>query len=88
MDKPINLLSAAVTAQECLWEIQSNMMFEIAGESAFDPWNDMLANAVMELIDRAMESVEKLSPRARKARLNLIWMDFVKDQKKLLGGLK
>jgi hypothetical protein len=78
MDNPLIM---ATDARDCLSDMEGDMMFEIAGESAFEPFDGELCDAVIDLVYRASESVTKLSPRARQARLNLIWRDFVAEQK-------
>ncbi len=78
MDNP---LIAAVEAREFLTDMEGDLMFEIAGEAAFEPFDDALAEAVLGLLEKTAFSTFKLSPRARQARLNLIWRDFVVEQK-------
>jgi hypothetical protein len=76
-----NPLCAAVQTQDILYDFQSQMMFEIAGDAAFEPFDEALSEAVIDLIDRASTAGLHLSPRARHARFNLIWKDFVVEQK-------
>ncbi len=78
MDNP---LASAVEARQFLTGAEGDMMFEIAGEAAFEPFDDALMDAVLDLIENTAFSLDKLSPRARQARLNLIWRDFVVEQK-------
>jgi hypothetical protein len=76
-----NPLCSAVQIQAGLYDIQSEMMAEIAGEAAFDPFDEVLCASVADLIDRALDAISTLSPRARHARLNLLWKEFVAEQK-------
>lgn len=75
-----NPLIEAIAAQDRLYEAQCEMMFEIAGDAAFEPYDELLGEAVADLIDRAPAAIEKLSPRAQQARLNLMWKGFVEEQ--------
>jgi len=76
-----NPLCEATHLHNILLDMQSEMMFEIAGEAAFEPFDEELAAAVDELIYKSADAVTALSPRARHARLNAIWKDFVAVQK-------
>jgi hypothetical protein len=78
MDNP---LVDAVYAHDRLLNLQGDAMFEVAGEAAFEPWDDILSAAVADLVCQASAAVAGLSPRARQARLNLIWRDFVAEQR-------
>jgi hypothetical protein len=73
MDNPLIM---ATDARDCLSDMEGDMMFAIGGEAAFEPFDSELCDAVIDLVYSASESVTKLSPRARQARLNLIWRDF------------
>jgi hypothetical protein len=77
----MNPLDKAVDAHNNLIDAEGNMMFAVAGNAAFEPFDDELNTAVVELVCKASAAVEELSPRARRARLNLIWRDFVAEQK-------
>ena len=59
------------------------MMYEIAGPAAFEPFDEGLCEAVEELVVSTCNATDKLSPRARHARFNLIWKDFLAEQKAL-----
>ena len=76
-----NPLCAAVAIQDSLLEIQGEIMHAIAGDAAFEPFDDELCAAVEELIYKSTDAVTHLSPRARHARLNMIWQSFVTEQK-------
>ena len=76
-----NPLCEATHLHNILLDMQSEMMFEIAGEAAFEPFDEELAAAVDELIYKSADAVTALSPRARHARLNAIWKDFVAIQR-------
>ena len=76
-----NPLFMAVDAAECLMEMESDMMFAVGGDAVFEPFDDELNSAAIDLVYSSSSAVEKLSHRARHARLNLIWKDFVKEQK-------
>ena len=81
-----NPLITAVDASEHLMFAEGEMMFAVAGDAAFKPFNESLSNAIVELLDTSVNAVSELSPRARQARLNLIWRDFVAEQRKMQGG--
>ena len=84
-----NPLCGAVGLRDELLEAQGQMMFEIAGDAAFEPFDEDLCNAVEELVCKSADAITHLSPRARHARLNAIWKDFVTEQKeKRLAGWK
>lgn len=77
-------LCAAVEAHQKLDEIHWGIMYVIAGDAAFEPtYDDVLSDAVRNLIFKSVEAIYELSPRGRHARLNLIWEEFVNTQKQL-----
>lgn len=76
-----NPLCGAVAIHDSLLEIQGEMMHAIAGDAAFEPFDEVLCAAVEDLIYKSADAVTHLSPRARHARLNMIWKDFVAGQK-------
>lgn len=75
-----NPLCEAVAIRDSLLEIQGEIMHAIAGDAAFEPFDETLCAAVEELIYKSADAVTRLSPRARHARLNIIWKDFVAQQ--------
>lgn len=76
-----NPLIKAVEAHEKMMDAEGDMMAEIGGESVFEPFDEVLCCAVSDLGFKSLDSVCHLTGRARVARLNLIWRDFVKEQK-------
>lgn len=80
-----NPLIHAVMARNHALDIESDLMFEIGGEAAFDPFDEQLATDVANLVGNALDAVMQLSPRARQARLNLIWRGFIAEQKRKRG---
>jgi hypothetical protein len=78
--KEITALDMACDATRCLQDMHSEMMFAVGGEDAFDPYDEDLATAVFKLVSTSTHAVAKLSDRARRARLNLIWRTFVAEQ--------
>ena len=77
-----NPLCEAVALHDELLDLQGHMMAEIAGDAAFEPFDESLCAAVEELVYQSSDAVTHLSSRARHARLNVIWKDFVAEQKK------
>ena len=78
-----NPLFHAIAARDHAMETETDMMFEVAGDAAFDPFDEVLCEAIANLVCNSAEAVASLLPRARQARLNLIWKDFVKEQRSL-----
>lgn len=76
-----NSLARAIDAYNHLCDEECDLMFEIAGEAAFDPFDGDLHSAAADLICNTAHSLDNLSSRARRARINLIWKDFVTEQK-------
>jgi hypothetical protein len=74
-----NLLECALELDDRLSEVHCEMMYEVSGEADFD---DELCDAVHDLISKAGDACKSLSPRARRARLNALWNDFVKKHSK------
>ncbi len=81
-------LSMAVDSLICVQDMHHEMMHEILGpdpDACKGPGNENLRVAILRLVDSASKAVYDLSPRSRDARLNLIWKDFVAEQKRLLN---
>lgn len=72
-----NPLIRAVNAYEDSICAGIDMMGEIGGAECLDNFDQELSDAVLKLTRSASEAVRKLSPRAREARLNLLWREFV-----------
>ncbi len=77
-----NPLVEAVDAYEKLLDAEGNVMFEVSGEAAFEPFDQALCDAVSGRVSTAADAIRQLSPRARRARLNAIWDDFLREQQK------
>lgn len=84
MNQP-NPLQHAIDIYDHLLDAEGEMMYRVAGKAAFDPWDDALYELVVNLVFSSAEAANQLPPRARRARLNLIWKDFVKNQQQLKG---
>jgi hypothetical protein len=68
----------AVQVWEHLLDLEGQLMFAVGGDAAFEPeFNHELCSAIEDLIMHSLDGVGELAPRARHARLNLIWKDFV-----------
>ena len=78
-----NPLIRAVELYDEMLDAQDAIMVAAVGQPALsDPdLFDRLHEEVTDLIDEASYSVVSLSARARIARLNLIWKDFVREYK-------
>jgi hypothetical protein len=61
----LNLLVEAIEALDRHLEAVEALMYEVAGERAFEPFDEQLHDAAMDLIYAASEAVEGLAPRAR-----------------------
>ena len=72
-----NPLIDAVIAYDEFMDQHTSLMHLIAGCSVFEPYDEKFGDEVFELISGAWNGAYELSPRARQARLNLIWKDFL-----------
>lgn len=75
-----NSLAHAVEVYNHLLEIEGNLMYAIVGDAAFTPFNETLCDDVENLVRSTSDVLTHLAPRGRRARLNLIWKDFVAEQ--------
>jgi hypothetical protein len=73
----LNPLVEAIQALERHFEAVDILVCEVTGERAFKQFDEQLHDAAMALVYDASEAVAGLGPRARRARLNLIWRDFL-----------
>ena len=78
-----NPLIMAVDAFDCLTDMECDMMAAISGDAAFDHYDEALGSAIVGLVITSTSACFELSPRARTARLNLIWRSFVETQRNL-----
>ena len=76
----VNPLFEAYELNERLLEIEGEIMCLVAGEEAFEPFDEELSAAVIELISRAGDACRDVSPRVRRARLNALWREFLEQQ--------
>jgi hypothetical protein len=82
----MNPLAAAVEAHKLLDEAHTEMMHEIGGCAVLENFDQELFDEIYDLTFGASESVDALSSRAREARLNLIWKDFMKKHSRKKEG--
>lgn len=64
-----------------LLDLEGEAMHEVGGCAAFDPFDEKLSEEVADLISTSYNACADLSERARRARLNAIWRQFVEDHK-------
>ena len=77
-----NPLIEAFEVYESLQEIEGGIMYAVAGEKAFEPFDEKLSRAVQNLVSSSADAVRKLSPRVRRARLNAIWNQILEKHQK------
>ena len=82
MNNNLNPLVEAIEALDRHFETVNTLMFEVGGEQAFKSFDEQLHDAAMDLVYDASGAVEGLKPRARRARLNLIWREFLAKHRK------
>jgi hypothetical protein len=75
-----NPLLDAFDAYDALADEHANVVHELAGCAGFD--DQALLVESYDLIQNAWDAARELSPRARRARLNLIWEDFRKKHQR------
>lgn len=75
-----NPLIEAVEVYEQLLDAQAHIMCHVGGDECLDNFDQELCDSVQNLISSTSDAVRKLSPRVKRARLNLIWKDFVREQ--------
>lgn len=75
-----NLLIDACRFYDDLLDAEGMIMVQIAGEGCFEPFDEQLSGEVTMLISSAADAARALSPRARRARLNLIWREFLEKK--------
>ncbi len=73
-----NLLIDAVRTYDQVLNMEADIMVAIGGKDALKNFDEELHTEVYNLIGDAWNATIKLSDRARTARLNAIWKDFVK----------
>ena len=71
----------AVENYEKSIELGIDLMLQVGGVECMDNFDHKLADEIQKLIERASSSGTKLSPRARRARLKMIWRYFVNKNK-------
>jgi len=76
MDNP---LIEAFDVHERILEIQGAIMHTVKGDAAFEPFDEELCQAVNRLIYDSADKCRDLPPRARIARLNAIWRDWLEQ---------
>jgi hypothetical protein len=77
-----NPLVEAVRLYEAELDAVADVMFAVGGAECLEEFDERLHREVMDLTTRSYDAVAKLGPRAREARLNLIWKDFLKKHGK------
>lgn len=73
-----NPLHESFDLYERLIESQGDIMHAVKGCAAFDPFDEELSGAAWDLIVDSWQACQRVSPRARRARLNAIWRDFMR----------
>jgi hypothetical protein len=77
-----NPLVEAIEALHRHFETVDTLVYEVGGEHAFKSCDEQLHDAAMDLVYDASGAVAGLRPRARRARLNLIWRGFLAKHQK------
>lgn len=72
-----NPLADAVAELEKQYDLVATLMWEVRGERAFEPFDEELSKEIYKLIHASLKAVDNLGKRARRARLNLIWKEFL-----------
>jgi hypothetical protein len=75
-----NPLIEAVEIYEKLLDAEGHAMYHVGGDECLDNFDQELCGDVQNLISSTSDAIRNLSPRVKRARLNLVWKDFVREQ--------
>jgi hypothetical protein len=78
-----NPLHEAVQTWERYLDAHAHVMVHVGDEECLDNFDEKLSIEVNDFIIDSYDAVALLSPRARRARLNARWRDFIASRKTL-----